>query len=148
MFRSLGSMGSKGAGSLASAWKPLAGIVVVAAVAAAYFFVPFSFSFSTVDKDATIYADTLRIWETARGLKEKSRADEWKTFTIVSLPQSTSISNELQAMPEKDPMLDLMLKCHRDCLSKILKGAVRDNPEEWSKMEEYMGAAKKLVPPK
>lgn len=144
---SLGSMGSKGAEGLASQWKTLTALAAVLTVAAALYAFP-AFKGDNKSPSATIYADTRQIWETATRLKQKSRPDEWREFTAAALPQSTALADELQSLPARNPMLDLMLKCHRDCLAKILKGTLRDNPEEWSRMDEYMRSARKIAIPK
>lgn len=130
---------------MASQWKTLTALAAVFAVAAALYAFP---SKTGINRSATIYADTRAMWETATQLKKSSRPDEWRAFTAVALPQSTAIANELQLLPSKGPMLDLMLKCHRDCLTTILKGTARENPKEWSKLDEYMRSARKMAIPK
>jgi len=143
-FVALGSLGSTVAEGMAAQWKALSALVAVVAVVGAFLMYPSS---TDASKSATIYADTKQMWDTATRLRQQNRPDEWRAFTAQAVPQSTALVNELQSQPALNPMLDLMLKCHRDCLPKILKGNANENPEEWRQMGQYMHLARGLKLP-
>jgi hypothetical protein len=145
LFRSLGGLfGSlQGGGGLGQSWKPLVAAVVLGAVAyLIYFGSPFSSS-----RAPEVYAETLAIWEEANRLKESP--GEWSGFKDKTMPRVQQLEKELaDEASSKDRLMQLMLYCHRDCLSQILQAAPDPKNSKWVEMNDYMAEAKRLAPAK
>lgn len=130
---------------LAHSWKPIAGIAAAIVLVAAAIYGSQAL-FAPETRPTLLYEQTERMWTQAEKLRSARDAAGWGKFQVRYKERITTARSQIEVSSNsRDRLTQLLLRCYREHLPKIIESPVDGANEAWTAMAKDMDEAKTLA---